>query len=222
MSILTTNIQTPFDSRFKFAQGQRMDILLLHRSLSRSKQSVFGGFHTIALGSEAEKSYIRLYQRSYGITMVAYGCSFYFAGSEGMCGSWDDGGVNFADGTPMDLSGDYVDKKARATALAQSWMIDPSKSHLWDPSTICDPSANCGTTEVGEVIPCNAVRTRRLQVNPGCTLTCADINIEQYREQCELDVLITGDPSWACAGETHIEILSLFHFTSSCSLPITS
>jgi len=164
--------------------------------------SAFGEFHTIALGNEAEKSYIRIYQRSYGITMVANGCTFYFAGSEGMCGSWDDGGVNLSDGTPIDLSGDQGDddKKARAFALAQSWMIDPAESHLWDPSTICDPTANCGPTGGGEgVFPCNAVRNRRLQVNPGCTLTCADINIEQYREQCELDVLSTGDPSWACA-----------------------
>lgn len=127
--------------------------------------------------------------------MTVFGCNFLLAGSEGMCGSWNNRGARFKDGTPMDLSGSYFDRRSRAMDLAQSWKIEPSQSLLWNPSNECDPSPGCG---LGETFACDSLRARRLEVNPGCTRRCSDISIPQFREQCEKDIELTGDASWAC------------------------
>lgn len=127
--------------------------------------------------------------------MSANGCSKYFAGSEGMCGSWDKGGALLKDGSRFQITMDYQFDKQRSIALAQSWQVPISKSLLWDPSSICDSSSSCGA---GQVFACESVR-RRVQTNAGCTRKCADITVAQFREQCETDVSLTGDATWACA-----------------------
>eukprot|EP00804_Cyclotella_cryptica_P008054 CCRYP_004558-RC/>CCRYP_004558-RC protein AED:0.04 eAED:0.04 QI:1123/1/1/1/1/0.8/5/276/517 len=151
--------------------------------------------HTISLAGTNPASFITIYVYStYGISMQAYGCSAYFAGSEGMCGSWDRGEAFLKDGSRFKITGDYEYDKSRSIALARSWQVPISNSLLWDPSDVCDPSSNCGE---GEVFACEADR-RYLQANAGCTRSCADITIQQFREQCEKDVALTGDETWAC------------------------
>jgi hypothetical protein len=149
----------------------------------------------VNLGGTNPASYITVYvYSSYGISMQAYGCSTYFAGSEGMCGSWDRGDAFLKDGSRFKITGDYENDKMRSIALAQSWQVPVSKSLLWDPSTVCDPSSSCGE---GNVFDCEADR-RYLQASDGCERTCADITVPKFREQCEKDVLLTGDTTWAC------------------------
>ena len=61
------------------------------------------------------------------------------------------------------------------------------------PSEVCDASSSCGQS--GDTFQCE--NTRRLQ-DVDCDRTCDDIDIPLFREQCELDVKLTNDPSWAC------------------------
>lgn len=161
-----------------------------------------GSQHYIALGNTSPASYISIYASTWGISFTASGCETYFGGGEGMCGSFDNGGIYYEDGTlatifPGWTSAIYDANKATATGLASSWQIDPADSMFSDPSTICDPSSTCGS---GGLFPCNAMRGRELQaeVMPGCTRTCADITVPQFEDQCEVDVLLTGDPTWPC------------------------
>lgn len=115
-----------------------------------------------------------------------------------MCGSFDYGGVKKADGTSFPLTGVYETDKTNSINLAISWMIAPANSLFDDPSAICDPSSSCGGA--GDAFACDAIR-RQLQVNPGCTRTCTDIDaqFQQFREQCQKDIDLTGDDTWACA-----------------------
>jgi len=165
-----------------------------------AKYSVSAGSHarhTNNLKGPTQASYIRVEQESYGIWMTAYGCDYFFAGSEGMCGSWDSNDVRFRDGTTMDMSGDYDDRKSKATAFASDWQIPSDQNLLWNPSNICDPSSAC---ESYELFACEDWRRKLQVVNPGCSKSCSDIGIQQFIEQCEKDVEITGDSSWACTG----------------------
>ena len=130
--------------------------------------------------------------------MQAYGIGEIFGGSEGMCGSFDEGGTLFKDGSRFNLSGNYQDDMSRSIALAANWQVPVATSLLWVPSSICDASSTCGAAATGATFTCDAVR-RRLAVNPGCTRTCTDITVPQFREQCEKDVELAGDATWACA-----------------------
>lgn len=133
---------------------------------------------------------------STGIRMTASGCSTLFGGSLGMCGSFDEGGVKFQNGERFELFRDWQEMLNDAPNLAKSWQVTGEANILPDPSPICDASPSCG--EPGDVFDCVSAKRRHLQVNPGCTRTCADINIPQFRQQCEKDIEITGDVTWAC------------------------
>lgn len=115
-----------------------------------------------------------------------------------MCGSYDSGGVRLNGGAPFDppVGSDQND-------LAASWQIDLADNLLWSPSNVCDFSPNCGPTEMFE---CDESR-RHLQASPGCTRTCSDIGVEQFREQCERDFQLTGDSSWACEPNCETNII---------------
>lgn len=126
----------------------------------------------------------------YGITFKVFGCQTHFENSVGMCGDWNTGGFRFQDGTAADTT--------TLSLLAQDWKV-PSEvlgvtSTLLDPpSNVCSPFSTCGGP--GE-LPCDAIN-RRLQA-PTCPRTCDEVVIPQFREQCELDVSLSGDASWAC------------------------
>jgi len=156
--------------------------------------STSGNSHKITLGDTDPVSYIQVYVTTGGISMNAFGCNNYFGGSEGMCGSFDTGGALYKDGTVVPFTGNYAADKITATSLAESWKIT-SGSLLINPSLVCDPSSSCGP---GETFLCDDDR-RRLQLNPGCTRACDDIAVQQFKDQCEKDIQVTGDPTWACA-----------------------
>ena len=152
-------------------------------------------FHTIHLGSppEGKNSYIRIMVTPSGISLNAYGRGEFFENSRGMCGSWSTGGVRFQDGTQFDTSGGYFATQERSPALAKDWMVPESDSLMEPSSAVCDASSSCGQS--GDTFQCED--TRRLQ-NVECDKTCSDIGIPLFREQCELDIQLTGDLSWAC------------------------
>lgn len=150
-------------------------------------------YHRIYLG-EGNTSYLYIYRHPKWARFSAHGCEAFFGGSEGMCGSFNDCGVNYEDGTAFDISGNYWAKRNRATDLALSWQVPSSSSLLIPPSSFCDPSPICGGPSP---FPCDAI-DRRLQVDPDCTRTCDDIPIQQFQDQCQIDIEITGDQTWAC------------------------
>lgn len=168
-----------------------------------------GSSHTVHLGGLLPASYIRVHLESYGISMTAYGCAYFFAGSEGMCGSWDSNGVRFRDGTNMTNTWNTI-------ALAIDWQIPSGQSLLWNPSTICDPSPRCGP---GELFACEDWRRQLREVNPGCTNSCSDIGIQQFSEQCKRDIDITGDSSWACAGAYEDPIIATDRVIANTTTP---
>ena len=152
-------------------------------------------YHTIHLGSppDGKNSYIRIMDSQWGISLNAYGRGEFFENSRGMCGSWSAGGVRFKNGTSFDTSGGYWATQEHSPALAQDWMVPVADSLMEPPSEVCDASSSCGQS--GDAFQCED--TRRLQ-DVECDRTCFDIEIPLFREQCELDVEQTGDPSWAC------------------------
>lgn len=140
-------------------------------------------------------SYMLIHVNMWGISLQAEGCDLFFAGSVGMCGSWDSGGLRFKNGTSFDISGGYDDVASRSHELADSWKIPIGDNLMFDPSEMCDASSLCGPLEEFE---CEDFRRHLVAVLPACPQTCEDISILQFREQCLKDVELTGDISWAC------------------------
>lgn len=164
-----------------------------------------GSRHTVNLSGTDPESYIRVHVEPYGISMQAYGCSRYFAGSEGMCGSWDRGDAFLKDGPRFLITGNYEYDRDRSIELATSWQVPVGESLLWDPSTVCDPSSFCGE---GQVFDCDADR-RRIEANPDCDKSCDEITVVQFREQCKIDVALTDDKTWACGASYVSPIIAM-------------
>ena len=156
-------------------------------------------------------SFIRINVMSYGLSLQVQGHGSIFSGSNGMCGNWNNGGVQQSNGTPYSaMTGPFtyagmLATQATSFPLAQSWQLPAGGNDLLVPSAICDASKFCG---VANAFPCTAIR--RLQdsasaaaavpevANPGCSKTCADIVDFGSRVACETDVQLTNDASWAC------------------------
>lgn len=67
-----------------------------------------------------------------------YGCAYYLSGSEGMCGSFDNGDLRYRDGNviaPFDYGG-----------LGESWQVSNSENLLVPASDVCipPPDNTCG------------------------------------------------------------------------------
>jgi len=139
----------------------------------------WGDFHVIQLGNGLSATYLYVYTHGWGMDFNAYGCESFLGGAEGMCGSFDQGGINDSRGRPRTILtydwsnwdwevyyATYLANLNLGAVMAQSWMIDPDESMFSDPSTICDASSSCGNP--GDAFTCEATR-RHLQVSPGCT-----------------------------------------------------
>lgn len=166
---------------------------------SKAIYSTSDGTHRIDLDSPSGDSFILVHESWSGFSIQVHGQGHVFTDSEGMCGSWNFGGVRFRNGNTFDLSGSYDDKLAKSFDLASSWKVPLSKSLMWNPTETCDASSLCGQ---GKAFQCSDSRrlhaeSRHLQ-DPSCDRKCSDITILQAKEQCEKDVEITGDNSWAC------------------------
>lgn len=105
-------------------------------------------------------------------------------------------------GTVYSTAGGWQGTALTSISLADSWKIPPPLNQLVAPALdlsnnpICDASSTCGA---GQIFACNAVR--KLQKDPvsgKCDKTCSDIKDDAFAEACELDIVNTGDKSWAC------------------------
>lgn len=147
-------------------------------------------------------SFIKITKYSSGISLQVQGHGSIFSNSEGMCGSWNQGGVRRSDGTFYSTAGGWQATALTSFSLADSWKIPSSDNELVAPALdvnnnpICDASKQCGPTFA---FPCNAVR--KLQEGPvfgRCDKTCDDIEYDIFAEACKVDIDNTNDNSWAC------------------------
>lgn len=147
-------------------------------------------------------SFIQIYDYSNGLSLQVQGHGTIFSGSDGMCGNWDLGGVNYEDGTPYSTAGGWAATALTSFPLALSWNIPPPDNELLapafdgssPPNPICDASSTCCA---GCAFDCTSVR--KLQgKEPVCKKKCKTIEDRAFRDACKLDVENTGDPSWAC------------------------
>lgn len=152
----------------------------------------------------AGDSYIKINLNSYGISIQVYGIGYIFGGSEGMLGSWDNGGVNFQNGTAFDLSGGYADVKARSFELAESWAVPlGANNYLPNPSDTCVPESVClaGDTD------CDT--TRRLEVKdvvPGCNKSCFETPL---KDMCFTDLALSINET-PCKDSFALDSLEIF------------
>jgi len=142
-----------------------------------------------------------------GFCVTIMGHNNLFAGSEGMCGNWNNG----------IMTKRYEDDAFTITSdtsynSVQSWKVKDGESILIDPSSYCERyTGQCGdNTFPDTTFDCYDPSTRRLLNNQeGSTitpvsdlecsdLTCADITDQTMRAFCEEDVHLSGDPTSAC------------------------
>ena len=142
-------------------------------------------------------SYIRFNMWYGGLSIQVFGHGSYFCGSEGMFGSWNNGGVRFPNGTAFDLSGGWAGTRTRSIELAQAWMVPFTDNLLTNPSTICDASSSCGPTDA---FACTDTRRlRALQTEPCETTDCNYIQNDILRGACEEDLTLSeNDLLWTC------------------------
>lgn len=149
-------------------------------------------------------NFIRINTWGGGISVQVQGQASIFYGSEGMYGSWNHGGIRFRNGTHYDTSGGYSGTRATSHELAVDWKVIFGDSLMNSPNDTCIESSACGP---GEVFDCGGGgggrdqgRNRKLQtVDDTCSeIDCSNISVQLHKEACEEDILLTGDPSWAC------------------------
>ena len=163
--------------------------------------SQISNYVKISFPTPVGESYIKIFMNSYGMSIQVYGIGYIFGGSEGMLGSWDNGGVNFQNGTAFDLTGGYADVKARSFELAQDWSVPSGDNHLPNPSSICVPESvcqsddtDCGTRRLGE------------EVVPGCEKSCFT-SLE--KDKCFTDLALSI-PKTPCSEEFQQGSLEIF------------
>jgi hypothetical protein len=143
-------------------------------------------------------SYIRFNKWYGGLSIQVFGHGSYFCGSEGMFGSWNNGGVRFPNGTAFDLSGGWAGTRTRSIELAKAWMVPVTDSLLTNPSNICDASSSCG--QPNDAFACTDTRRLRdLQTEPCETTNCDFIQNDILRGSCEVDLILSNnDTQWTC------------------------
>merc|ERR1711865_367633 len=162
------------------------------------------GVHTIDFSGVP--SFIKITEWGNGLILQVVGHGTIFSNSEGMCGSWDLGGVRMRSitsqpGTVYSTAGGWAATALTSFPLAQSWMIPPPPANqllipaLDNGNPICDASKFCGTGS-GFAFPCNAVR--KLEAEEECKKNCNTIEDEAFADACKLDIKNTGSNSWAC------------------------
>lgn len=201
------------NEHFKLKLGQALqaaDNTILTGASVATTSNTYSTTHQINFDNVP--SFIRINVMTYGLSLQVQGHGSIFSNSNGMCGNWNNGGVQQSDGTsynamtgPFSYAG-MIATQATSFPLAQSWQLPilPAVGNdLLAPSPICDASKLCGGAP--NAFPCNAVRrlasaSADVQeiANPGCDKTCADLVDEGSRVACETDVAITNDTTWAC------------------------
>jgi len=165
--------------------------------------SVAGSIHMIDFDNVP--SFIKISKYSYGLVLQVQGHGTIFRNSEGMCGSWNQGGVRRSDGSVYSTVGGWQGTALTSFSLADSWKILPNLNQLVDPALdsnnlpICDDSKVCGA-QPANAFPCNAVRklVEEIPVIEDCDKKCSDIEDKVFADACRVDLTNTGDNSWAC------------------------
>eukprot|EP00558_Chaetoceros_sp_UNC1202_P002250 CAMPEP_0197259124 /NCGR_PEP_ID=MMETSP1429-20130617/83355_1 /TAXON_ID=49237 /ORGANISM="Chaetoceros sp., Strain UNC1202" /LENGTH=476 /DNA_ID=CAMNT_0042723325 /DNA_START=343 /DNA_END=1773 /DNA_ORIENTATION=- len=180
---------------FKIELGSTPPVWNFASSTATVTATLYG--HQIDFASFSN-TFIRINEYSYGFSLQIEGIGALFSDSEGMCGSWNHGGVRLADGTSYNTAGAMAATAATSFPLAQSWNVPSGTSKLLAPSALCDASRICTATTTPTSFACTDTRRRHLQANPNCSKTCDDIPNAIDVLNCKQDVLLTGDTSFAC------------------------
>jgi len=137
------------------------------------------------------------YSPTYGFSVQVNGNGALFMNSEGMCGSWNAGGVADRSGTPF--------TNPDTTTWAQHWQVQESEK-IYDLTAECTGPAECGKDfpdpPAEGKFPCQREdgHLRTLNDEKDCDKSCNDIPAEypELRSNCYYDVIVTGDKSFAC------------------------
>lgn len=169
-----------------------------------------GGSHTIYF-FDADDSFIKVMCYLHGCSIQVKGQGIVFTDSEGMFGSWNNGGARFRNGTVFDTSGGYAVTRDTSINLAEDWKVPSAGESLMDVhSPVCESSSQCGKPTytfdcddsrrlgVDDIEDAGHAARRLESVFPDCNKTCDDIEVDFLREACEEDVALTSDTSWAC------------------------
>lgn len=145
--------------------------------------------------------FVRIAHWSYGLSVQVQGNGAYFAGSKGMCGSWNSGGVK-------DRNDNDFPVPTNTTKWALEWQVaNVAESLFQTHNNTCTGPENCGSKfpeDPDDQFPC---KDRNAAADPGrmleefdCDKTCNDID-DAYPElklNCVYDVTVTGKSSFAC------------------------
>jgi hypothetical protein len=141
---------------------------------------------------------ITRYPHGLDISILANGATF--SGSEGLCGSWNSGGLQNPDGDPLESS--------------QEWQVPMGEYLFATPSTTCTPfdpcSSNGGPTDAtsgcgdgggGDAAQLAAAALVQAAGNELCLQSCEDTTLDDFpklRENCKFDLETTKDIGFLC------------------------
>jgi hypothetical protein len=143
-----------------------------------------------------------------GLDIIVQANGADFLGSEGLCGSWNSGGVKDRSGNPFPSPTDTDD-------YAQEWQVQLASEVLFSDggNGTCTNSSACsenfplpaGEGNMTGTFPCKGNdgthNGRNLNGNGGCPLTCNDVDAAKFPEHkpnCVFDVIVTGNNDFAC------------------------
>ena len=161
--------------------------------------------------SSSPLQFISINRWSYNLDVQVQAHGSLFAGSKGMCGSWNSGGVKKRDGSTFPAPDPLL--------YADEWQVQAGEHHFEAPfpAVACSAPPTCGKDlkedlqqkledgETAEAIidetesPCGRTGGRKLRSS--CRKTCDDIDAVLYPEHklnCLFDVIVTGKRDFAC------------------------
>jgi len=137
------------------------------------------------------------------LSIQVQGRGIVFCHSDGMFGSWDNGGVQFTNGTPYSTAGSWAVTAGTSPALALDWSVPAANNILTNPSTLCDGISTCGAVGSGSTFTCTSTR-RQLQkeidtISDNCLKTCDDITEPIMKSACKEDLkILNGNNYFTC------------------------
>lgn len=192
----------------------------------RAIRTRFSGTQYDIIMSVRPEQKITITHFSHGLDVLVTANGASFAGSEGLCGSWDNGGVRDRDGNP------FRSKDTHDWAL--EWQVTYGEHSFLEPYTDgeCTPPPECSKGFPEGTFPCRQLEIqpldqievqvrkdgggrrklgglRKLQDDENaeeeqngeasCRRTCNDIPPEfpEHKNNCVFDVIVSGDPSFA-------------------------
>mmetsp|Transcript_30641 Transcript_30641/g.47023 ORF Transcript_30641/g.47023 Transcript_30641/m.47023 type:complete len:376 (+) Transcript_30641:50-1177(+) len=140
--------------------------------------------------------FIRIIPYTFHYSVQVHGDGALFMNSEGMCGSWNSGGVADRFGVPF-TSSDTLD-------WATHWQVQASEAIFALNGETCTAPPECGKEFPDGEFPCKGSDDQRTlvqhELESDCEKSCNDIPAQypELRNNCYYDVIVTGDNSFAC------------------------